>query len=247
MDENCPNAGQHGQWHINRPEFLRLIRHQLATDRGPDADCAPLHRSGARGSLFKVRLSTHGYTLVAKGMESVDRASLQHENKIYDQLRAIQGKHIPVCLGTIDLVRPMHYDSGVYMHFLFLSWAGQPLFDCGHQANKTNIVKLVAATFEAVHKLRVLHRDAKPRNILYDNGSLMVVDFERAEFRGRQSLGLIAANGQNRKRKRKMQQGSEDFARELECAVESVSSCLACPAVADGRWKCGGNAGDNLT
>ncbi|KAK3364319.1 hypothetical protein B0T25DRAFT_442563, partial [Lasiosphaeria hispida] len=64
-----------------------------------------------------------------------------------------------------------------------------------------------------VHKLRVLHRDAEPRNILYDNGNLMVVDFECAEFHGRQSLGSMAANGQNRKRRRKMKQGSEGFAR----------------------------------
>ncbi|GAB1318647.1 hypothetical protein MFIFM68171_08857 [Madurella fahalii] len=229
MDRNCPNADHHGQEHIDRLEFLRLIRHQLATDRGPDADCAPLHRSGARGSLFKVRLSTHSYTLVAKGIESFDRMYLQHENKIYDRLQAIQGKHIPVCLGSIDLVRPYHYDGGVYMHFMFLSWAGRPLSDCGNQADKTDIIRAVTTTFDAVHKLRVLHRDAEARNILYDSGSLMVVDFERAEFRGHQSLRSIAANGRDRKRKRRIlqKQKKEDFARELNCALENVSSCLA--------------------
>jgi hypothetical protein len=134
-------------------------------------------------------------------MESVDRACLQHQNKIYDRFQAIQGKYIPVCLSSIDLVRSYHYDSGVYVHFMFLSWARRPLFDCGDQANKTDIIKAVTATFEAVYKLRVLHCNAEPRNILYDSGSLMLVDSERAEFRGRQSLGSIAANGQNRKRK----------------------------------------------
>ena len=82
MDENCPNSDHHGQVHIARLEFLRLVRNQLATDRGRDADCAPLYRSRARGSLYKVRLSSHGYTLVAKGMEDLDRAHLQHENEI---------------------------------------------------------------------------------------------------------------------------------------------------------------------
>ncbi|KAJ6437118.1 LOW QUALITY PROTEIN: Major facilitator superfamily domain, general substrate transporter [Purpureocillium lavendulum] len=95
MDENCPNVNHHGQGHIARVEFVRLIRGQLATDCGHDADCAPLHRSGARGSLFKVRLSSHGYTLVAKGVESLDLGCLQHENEVYDRLRPIQGKHVP--------------------------------------------------------------------------------------------------------------------------------------------------------
>jgi hypothetical protein len=81
-------------------DFLRLIRVQLAQDRGPDADCKPLYLSGARGSLFKVRLSSHGYTLVAKGVEHCDRRLLECENELYDRLRAIQGTHIPACLGN---------------------------------------------------------------------------------------------------------------------------------------------------
>ncbi|KAM4061551.1 kinase [Hirsutella rhossiliensis] len=229
-DENCPNADHHRQGHINRLEFLRLIRDQLATDRGRDADCVSLYVSGARGSLFKVRLSSHGYTLVAKGVESLDLACLQHENEMYDRLRPIQGKHIPVCLGSIDLVRPCHSDSGVYVHFMFLSWAGQPLFNRADLAFKAGIDDAVSTILKAVHKLRVLHRDAEPRNILYNTntGKLMLVDFERAEFRGRRPLGLIVSNVQNRKRKRGIlqKQKKDDFARELESAVESASGVL---------------------
>jgi len=50
----------------------------------------------------------------------------------------------------------------------------------------------VKQTLKTVHTLGVLHRDLETRNILYDSGRLMVVDFERADFRGRQSLSLIA-------------------------------------------------------
>ena len=64
---------------------------QSPQDRGHDADSTPLYVAGAVGSLFKVRLSTHGYTLVAKGVESANRGRLRHEEKIYDQLSAIQG------------------------------------------------------------------------------------------------------------------------------------------------------------
>ncbi|KAK0701162.1 hypothetical protein B0T21DRAFT_379291 [Apiosordaria backusii] len=227
MDENCPNTNYHGHKHIDKDTFLRLIRDQLATDRGPDADCAPLHRSGARGTLYKVRLSTHGYTLVAKGVEAMDLGCLEHENKIYDQLQSIQGKHIPVCLGTIDLVRPYYYDSGVYTDFLFLSWAGRPIFTCREQINKPDVCKAVAAIFKAMHELDVLHCDAEPRNILYDDGIVMAVDFERSEFRSRRPLGSIGVNGQGRGRKPKAwHKAKDDFAAELEHVVGSVSKCL---------------------
>ncbi|KJK88393.1 hypothetical protein H633G_07733 [Metarhizium anisopliae BRIP 53284] len=230
VDKNCPNAGCHGQKRISRLEFLQLIRHQLAVDRGRDADCVPLHRSGSRGSLFKVRLTSHGYTLVAKGVEGLDLACLQHENDMYDRLQPIQGKYVPVCLGTIGLVRPYYYDSGVYMHFMFLSWAGQPIFDSVDRAMKAGIGSAVSTAFKAIHNLRVLHHDAEPRNILYNTTSrgLMVVDFERAEFYGRQPLASIGPN-ENRKRKRwiSQKQKKDDFMRELEYAVARVSSCIA--------------------
>ncbi|KPM34271.1 hypothetical protein AK830_g12300 [Neonectria ditissima] len=127
VDKNCPNAGDHGNRHIDQQEFRRLIRAQLAIDRGENADCVPLHLSGARGSLFKVRLSSHGYVLVAKGVEEVDERLLQHESQIYDRLRPIQGRAIPVCLGVVDLELPYYYDGGDFVHFLFLSWAGRSL------------------------------------------------------------------------------------------------------------------------
>jgi hypothetical protein len=54
----------------------------------------------------------------------------------------------------------------------------------------------------------------------------MVVDFERAELRGRRPLGLMSPNGQGRKRKRgwmAQKQGEDDFTEELQSVVERVS------------------------
>ncbi|KND88093.1 hypothetical protein TOPH_07342, partial [Tolypocladium ophioglossoides CBS 100239] len=212
MDENCPNLEDHGARHLDRPEFLRLIRVQLAKDRGPDADCVPLYLSGA------VRLSSHGYTLVAKGVESFDLALLRHENDMYDRVKAIQGKHVPVCLSRIDLILPYYYDGGVFEHFMFLSWAGRPLFECHNQIGKRAIVDAVTTAFTELHKLRVFHHDGKPRNILCDGGSgrVMIVDLERAELYSRQPLGPISPNGQARKKKRKVEkQGKDPFTMEL--------------------------------
>ena len=230
LDKSCPNASHHGQRHMSRPQFLRLIRQQLAVDRGNDADCTPLHRSGSRGSLFKVRLTTHGYTLVAKGVEGMDLGHLRHEKDMYDQLQPIQGQYVPICLGIIDLALPYYYDSGIWVHFMLLSWAGQPILDCVDPAMKTSIAAAVAMAYKAVHKLRVLHRDAQPRNILYNTSSrgFMVVDFERAESQRRRPLAPIEPN-QNRKRKRRalQRQTKDNFAIELESAVARASSCVA--------------------
>jgi serine/threonine protein kinase len=154
---------------------------------------------------------------------------LQHENEMYDRLRAIQGNHVPVCLGSINLVLPYYYASDVYVHFMFLSWDGRPLFDYVNQANKAGIVDAVKKVYRKMHKRRVLHRDVEPRNILYDAdcGNLMVVDFERAGFCDRQSIGSLSPHGLNRKRKRRVSQKREkdDFAKELEYAMEKVSMC----------------------
>ena len=59
----------------------------------------------------------------------------------------------------------------------------------------------------------------------------MVIDFERAEFRARQPLLSIGTNKQNRKRNRPKRKSAprrkDEFARELESAVEKVSRCVS--------------------
>jgi hypothetical protein len=196
MDENCPNISDHGREHISVFRFLELIRAQLASSSGVDAGCQPLYLSGSRGSLFKIRLPSHGYTLVAKGVERIDHSLLQHEQQVYHRLSTIQGVHVPVCLGIVDLLRPYYYDCGVYTSFLLLGWAGKPLSGYINQSSKQNLQNKATAAFRALHELHVLHRDAAIRNIVYDkpNDNLMIVDFERAEIQHRQPLQPISTN-----------------------------------------------------
>ncbi|KAG7427733.1 hypothetical protein Forpi1262_v011041 [Fusarium oxysporum f. sp. raphani] len=42
LDERCPNIADHGEAHIDRRSFVALLRDQLATDRGDDADSMPV-------------------------------------------------------------------------------------------------------------------------------------------------------------------------------------------------------------
>ncbi|KMU72820.1 hypothetical protein CISG_03254 [Coccidioides immitis RMSCC 3703] len=106
------------QDHCGKPvpsrNFSSLIQKQLAIDRGDDADCCPLYKSGS---------------YVAKGARYENHAALLHEQQVYYKLRTIQGRHVPVCLGAIALhpKYPYYYDGGRYTHMLLLSWAGGSL------------------------------------------------------------------------------------------------------------------------
>jgi tRNA A-37 threonylcarbamoyl transferase component Bud32 len=229
LDDRCPNLRYHRERHISLNTFLSLIRTQLASDRGRGADCKPLHMKGSRGALFKVRLSSHGYTLVAKGMEKVKRKYLVHESKVYDHLRSIQGSRIPVSLGILNLELPYYYDAGIYFSMLLLSWGGRSLHQCLSPQNEACILNQVNRTLRELHGQQVLHKDVEPRNWLWDEqqGRLMLVDFERAEIRSRPPLGTLSPN-----RKRTLQGNlkfevkEDEFYCELQNARGSISRCI---------------------
>ncbi|KAH7201282.1 hypothetical protein DER44DRAFT_783735 [Fusarium oxysporum] len=202
LDERCPNIADHGKAHIDRQSFVALLRDQLVTDHGDDADCTPLGISGSRGSLFKLCLSLRGYTLVAKGVEAMDARHLRHENKMYDHVWSLQGTFVPVCLGIVDLIKPYYFDSGVYVHFLLLSYGGRPVLREMKEV-RPNVVDQIIVALKRLHQYRILHHDAEPRNVLYDrsSGRCMLVDLMLAEIHDRQPLGSINFNRQSRKRK----------------------------------------------
>ncbi|CEI70932.1 unnamed protein product [Fusarium venenatum] len=202
LDEKCPNIAIHGKAHIDRQSFVVLLRDQLTVDRGNDADCTPLGISGSRGSLFKLCLSSRGYTLVAKGVETMDARRLRHENKMYDHVRPLQGTFVPVCLGMIDLVKPYYFDSGVYAHCLLMSYGGRPVLREMNEV-KANVMDQIMMALSRLHQYRVLHCDAEPRNILYDrsSGRCILVDLMLAEIHTHQPLRSINCNSQSRKRK----------------------------------------------
>ncbi|KAK5146187.1 hypothetical protein LTR04_001103 [Oleoguttula sp. CCFEE 6159] len=226
LDRQCPNVQDHKTKHIRRATFLRLVRAQLAKDRGRDADCKPLYIHGSRGALFKIRLSSHGYTFVAKAMEETNLAYLRHENRVYDHIRPLQGMCVPVCLGAVDLELPYYYDCGVYVRMLFLSWAGRPVFDYMNRDRKEHLLDKLTEALQALHKLQVLHEDAEPRNMLFDGrcDRLMLVDLERAKIRVRQPLGVIAPN---QKRKRVMEERKMVPDKGFDLEVRYARACLS--------------------
>jgi tRNA A-37 threonylcarbamoyl transferase component Bud32 len=227
LDENCPNLEDHRGQHLRLENFLCLIRVQLAEDRGRDADCTPLYVKGSRGALVKIRLSSHGYTFVAKAMKQVDRPHLLQEASVYSKLHSLQGSRIPVCLGMLDLDLPYYYDHGIYASMLILSWAGHSLHQYLNRENQVHMLDEVSKTLTACHKHRVLHRDVEPRNWLWDGQRIMLIDFERAEIRARHPLEILNPNRKrNRQRDTKGIIVNDEFVREIRSARGGLSRCI---------------------
>ena len=203
LDKHCPNVGDHGESHhqIDQPNFLILLRQQLSRDL--DTDCDALRIHGSRGALFKVSLTSHGYTVAAKGTIVEFVADLRHEAATYERLRPIQGIHVPVHLGNLDLDRPYFYDGiARLVHMMFLSFGGRVIFGLMNADNQPYLAQRVQRSIQAIHELGVLHRDPFPRNILWNAeiDQAMIIDFERAKvLEGRPVLGAVSPN---RKRKR---------------------------------------------
>ena len=241
LDPLCPNATLHGQNHLPHADFLRLLTEQLTFDEQQDVDCCALYVHGARAALLKVRLTAHGYTLVAKGVETTSRKYLQHEARIYHRLHHVQGRHVPVYCGRLDLSVPFYYDGVDLKHLLLMSWEGESLEALMRQGAAAQVpnrcIDLAIEALKAIHSQQVLHHDAFLRNIMYDKvaGTVSIVDFERSEsFETRACRQILGEMSPNRKRKRARRASKtkvaspERFAEELRCFQDRMQKALHC-------------------
>ena len=226
LDKTCPNADDHGESHhqINRRTFIKLISQQLS--KTLDIDCKPVGVPGARGVLFIVRLTSHGYTLAAKCTTSDFVAHLKREAVIYKRLRPIQGIHVPVYLGNIDLEHSYVYDGiAEIVHMMFIGFGGHPIFRHINAVNRVQITQQVERSIQAIHQLAVLHRDLEPRNILWNPklDQTMIIDFERAEVqKSRVVLGVVSPNRKRKEATTLKVQPENVFVREARRAMYEV-------------------------
>lgn len=188
MDPNCPNAAEHGKRHLRRSDFISLIQGHLTLETFSFC-LAPLHVSGSRGSLFRLCLPTHGYALLAKGVQQEDECYLLNEAKIYRRLAPIQGKYIPVCIGDTSLSHPLIISGGqaqptrIITRLLFVSYAGIHMERCLDETNEDTMAQGIEDCLDAIHALGVLHMDAFANNILLQDGRVRMIDFERSKTR----------------------------------------------------------------
>ncbi|KAG6089777.1 hypothetical protein E4U31_008032 [Claviceps sp. LM219 group G6] len=224
LDPDCPNVTLHCQrgegeagslkrHPVDHAQWLRLLQEQFK--KSIDVGITYQGVVGAVGAFFKVTLLAYGYTFVSKGTVASQVKHLEHEARVYERLKPIQGRYVPVFLGTIDL-RTMDKDYWIYLetyvvHMMFVSWGGI-LFHV-HRAGMDQLETLHdvpwvdegVRALKAVHNEGVLHCDVRWGNVLFNSETkgIMLIDFERAE--------LLDATGSSKKDTRK-----EDVLRETD-------------------------------
>ncbi|TGJ78137.1 hypothetical protein E0Z10_g10626 [Xylaria hypoxylon] len=218
LDPDCPNLKLHqhrnnygsvvntdSRHSISHYEFLQLLSHQLK--RTLDYGITSLDITGARGALFKVTLLAYGYTFISKGTVQAFIPDLEHEARVYERLKDVQGVHVPVFLGAIDLRslnRTYYYDFRVdIVHLCFMSWGGLSLRDVQDlDRNKSTLQPMAVETMRAIHQQGVVHKDARYENILFNpqTGGVMLIDFERSQLLDTPRPALAALEPNKRRR-----------------------------------------------
>ncbi|EED20957.1 conserved hypothetical protein [Talaromyces stipitatus ATCC 10500] len=189
LDVSCPNFSMHkrssarGKHPITKDDLCCLLRKQL--DRSLDQSCECLDRKGFFGDvgvLFKVTLTEYGYTFVAKGVQKANERDLAHEMKVYSHLVPLQGKNIPVCLGSIALTRPYPLVSMAKVtKMLLMSWAGTSL--CYNTwPEGVDIKKETDKTLQTLAQSGVRHDDIRQSNLVWnaERQRVMAIDLQQA-------------------------------------------------------------------
>ncbi|KAI3340366.1 hypothetical protein F4824DRAFT_487322 [Ustulina deusta] len=196
LDPDCPNLTLH-QHRNNYGSLQRTLDYGITS----------LDITGARGALFKITLLAYGYTFISKGTVQAFIPDLEHEVQVYERLKDIQGVYVPVFLGAINLRslnRTYYYDFRVDIVYLcFMSWGGLSLKDGQDlDRNKSTLQRMAVGTMRAIHQRRVVHKDARYENILFNpqTGGVMLIDFERSQLLDTPRLALAALEPNKRRR-----------------------------------------------
>ncbi|OAA65097.1 Protein kinase-like domain protein [Akanthomyces lecanii RCEF 1005] len=235
LDPSCPNVRDHGvdRHQLNPATLIRRLSEQFSPrELHPDTQlgCKSLHIHGTRGALFKVSLLSHGYTCIGKGAPAEFVSELKHEESVYARLARIQGTHVPVVLGGLD-VPLFSYDGIVQIvRFMLMSYVGAPVAGTikKYPDRRDTLIRAAERSLRAVQKCGVLHSDLLPDNIMWsrEDDRVMLIDFERATI-PEQRTPLMPMSS-NRKRKRvdemaKSRNNSPAFEREARKLRISLS------------------------
>ncbi|KAL8938174.1 MAG: hypothetical protein Q9211_003333 [Gyalolechia sp. 1 TL-2023] len=186
LDAACPHYESHrksGRTHhpVSAEQLCISLQKQLG--RRLAYNCTDLEIYGSRCMLFKVSTAAHGYTFIAKGTVDGLIHHLQHEARVYNRLRELQGHDIPVYLGSIDLAKSILDYGGVEItHMLLLAYGGNRVDD--DEVEEPSDLRLQVGNFRKIlERFGLEHGDLEQRNILWnpETESIMFIDFERSK------------------------------------------------------------------
>lgn len=185
-DITCPNYAEH-QYDVSLTDerLCRELRAQLtmsANDAPPQFSCGYqfLNLMSGHTQIIKLRLCSSGHVLLAKAFMPSDLRTMYREARFYAHLRHLQGRCVPVCMGTVELPleNAITYDGFRFTGLLLLAWAGIGPdqwryvgggLGYGGEADHAFTQTLKDETRKAlakIHQAGVLHRDVALRNVL---------------------------------------------------------------------------------
>ncbi|KAI1473328.1 hypothetical protein F4774DRAFT_62557 [Daldinia eschscholtzii] len=212
LDPKCPNIALHckngptkARHPVNHKEWLKLLWEQLTQSWGDGI--TKLDQGGACGVLFRITLLVYGYTFVAKGTVRALINDLKHEAAVYNRLKPIQGHHVPVFLGAIDLRETdiiYYYDFKVYIvYMMLLSWGGDRIEnDLTTNEMGKDLKSMAIMSLRAIHEHGVIHEDVRLANLLFNQEvkKVVVIDFERSSLLEPTKRALTQLTPNERKR-----------------------------------------------
>ncbi|KAI1325774.1 hypothetical protein F5Y16DRAFT_422577 [Xylariaceae sp. FL0255] len=231
LDLECPNValhqGDNGYHLVSHEEWLRLLNVQLKSSIKKGVKDLDLR--GATGALLKMTLLSHGYTFVAKATPSHSKDDLKTEEAVYKHcFQDIQGLHVPVFLGLIDLslihrqnelviktgAGPRIVEKHYAADLMAMSFAGDSLYIDDQSWNKESVMSDVKTCLLAIHERGILHGDAGSHNIMFDANThkAVVIDF---------NLALPSKPVGHELIDKKLAEATDDYTSEVE-----ITSCL---------------------
>ena len=203
LDQQCPNIEAHrkgaryysristngkrrqkgnNRHAIDQPALARLMEEQLQRpERDYNGGFNSLDRSGWAGALFRLELLSHGYTFVGKGTVEPLVPALKFEAEMYKRMNTIQGKAIPVYLGSVDLTSAFHLTNRTaIVHLILLSWGGEEAWRCGIEEGRLRLEAI--RSYQEVAAQGVKQGDLRPPNVLWNSelDRVLLIDFEFA-------------------------------------------------------------------
>ena len=164
---------------IDQPALARLIEEQLQRpERDYDDGFKSLDRSGWAGALFCLELLSHGYTFVGKGTVEPLVPAHEFEAEMYKRMNNIQGKAIPVYLGSVDLKSAFDLTTRTaIVHLILLSWGAEKAWRCGIEEDRLRLE--VIRSYQEVDAQCVQQGDLRPPNILWNTelDCVIMIDF----------------------------------------------------------------------
>lgn len=184
LDQNCPNADQHGvvKHRISSQEICDRMNEQLRANRYRGFQ--QLHITGQVCYLLKVTLLSHGYTMLIKATSMRRSHRIHAELENYENLMSLQGYQIPVCLGMFSPKIPYWY-HGVRMEcMLLLSWSGIRTEEHATLETRQFLEQEVQKLQDKLQEHGVIQRDATFRNVLWNpmSQSFVMIDLEDLKY-----------------------------------------------------------------